>query len=204
MPRVTAAHEQAVRQRIVRAATDVFAELGFRRATIQDVVRKSGLSVGAVYNHFKSKEELFLVVCLSEAEHEKAELDLAVSGSQTVRERLKAAAEFAVREATGEDMKGVLLHAWSDASESPELRELLSERRAEMSRFTADVLDEAVGSGELPDWIDTRGIAAAFVTLVDGMTVQASLEDGASAVDARRQVLALLELLLAAPKTRPA
>ena len=55
MPRVSAAREQEVRDRIVRAALAVFAEHGFHRATMQDVVRASGLSVGAIYTYFKRK-----------------------------------------------------------------------------------------------------------------------------------------------------
>ncbi len=54
MPRVSAQHEQAVRDRIVRAAIGVFAEHGFHRATMQDIVRKSGLSVGALHSHLES------------------------------------------------------------------------------------------------------------------------------------------------------
>ena len=62
MPRVSAAHEQEIRERIVSAAIRVFTERGYG-ATIQDVVRDSGLSVGAIYTYFKSKEELFLECC---------------------------------------------------------------------------------------------------------------------------------------------
>src|SRR5215467_13409091 len=58
MPRVSHEHEQAVRDRIVRAALQVFAERGFHRATMQDIVRQSGLSVGAIYTNFKSKSDL--------------------------------------------------------------------------------------------------------------------------------------------------
>ncbi len=47
--------------------------MGYQRATIQDVVRASGLSVGAVYTHFRNKEELFLVACACEVEAQKAE-----------------------------------------------------------------------------------------------------------------------------------
>ena len=56
MPRVSAQHEQAVRDRIVRAAIEVFAEHGFHRATMQDIVRKSGLSVGAIYTSLRRLE----------------------------------------------------------------------------------------------------------------------------------------------------
>jgi AcrR family transcriptional regulator len=48
MPRVSAAHEQGVRDRIVSAALRVFGEDGFHGATMQDVVRESGLSIGAI------------------------------------------------------------------------------------------------------------------------------------------------------------
>ena len=63
MPRISAAHEQQVRERIIRAAVEVFAEKGYHRATIADVVQRSGLSVGAIYTHFKGKDALFLQSC---------------------------------------------------------------------------------------------------------------------------------------------
>ena len=63
MPRISAAHEQQVRDRIIQAAVTVFSEKGYHRATISDVVQRSGLSVGAIYTYFRSKEELFLHGC---------------------------------------------------------------------------------------------------------------------------------------------
>ena len=49
----------ANRQAILDAARDVFSELGFETATVRDIVRRSGLSVGAFYNYYRSKEEVF-------------------------------------------------------------------------------------------------------------------------------------------------
>jgi AcrR family transcriptional regulator len=48
VPRVSAAHEQDVRDRILAAAIRVFGEKGYHTSTIADVVRESGLSVGAI------------------------------------------------------------------------------------------------------------------------------------------------------------
>ena len=59
MPRISAAHEQEVRDRIVAAAVRVFSDKGFHSSTIADVCRESGLSVGAIYTYFPSKEALF-------------------------------------------------------------------------------------------------------------------------------------------------
>src|SRR5215467_11032530 len=51
--------KQANRQAILEAAWAVFRELGFEAATVRDIIRRTGLSVGAFYNYYRSKEEVF-------------------------------------------------------------------------------------------------------------------------------------------------
>lgn len=48
----------ANRQAILDAARAVFRELGFEAATVRDIIRRTGLSVGAFYNYYRSKEEV--------------------------------------------------------------------------------------------------------------------------------------------------
>src|SRR5579864_5981560 len=48
----------ANRQAILDAAREVFRELGFETATVRDIIRRTGLSVGAFYNYYRSKEEV--------------------------------------------------------------------------------------------------------------------------------------------------
>jgi AcrR family transcriptional regulator len=205
MPRVTVAHEQAVRQRIVDAAIKVFGEVGYGRATIQDVVRASGLSVGAVYTHFKNKEELFLVACSCEVEAQKADLRLRLAELGSVTDRLRTAIDFAVDSAVfGVNERSVRAHAWMVAEESPDLRQILRDRRTEMVAFSRLVLQEALVRGELPGWIDADAIASAFVTLIDGFMIRAIEAGNLSVEDARDEAYSLLELLLAAPPAMPA
>ena len=49
--------EQTV-EKILDAAERLFAEKGYAHTTLQDVIDATGLSKGAVYHHFKSKEEI--------------------------------------------------------------------------------------------------------------------------------------------------
>ena len=49
----------ANRQTILDAAREVFSELGFDAATVRDIIRRTNLSVGAFYNYYRSKEEVF-------------------------------------------------------------------------------------------------------------------------------------------------
>lgn len=56
------AKTDATQQRILDAATDVFAARGFTAATMADVVASSGASIGSIYHHFGGKKELFLAI----------------------------------------------------------------------------------------------------------------------------------------------
>ncbi|MFC8043616.1 TetR/AcrR family transcriptional regulator [Nocardia sp. NPDC057353] len=58
MPRVSEEHLERRRQQIVEAAQRCFARKGFHQTSMQDVFAESGLSAGAVYRYFKSKDEL--------------------------------------------------------------------------------------------------------------------------------------------------
>ena len=91
MPRVSQQHEQEVRDRIVRAALAVFAERGFHRATMQDIVRASGLSVGAIYTYFKSKSDLILAGCDLITDQELAQLGDRLASVTGYRDRIAAA-----------------------------------------------------------------------------------------------------------------
>ena len=50
------------RERILRVATEEFADNGFEHTSIQQIARKSGISVGSVYKYFENKEMLFTTV----------------------------------------------------------------------------------------------------------------------------------------------
>ena len=49
--------EQTV-EKILNAAAALFAEKGYAHTTLQDIIDATGLSKGAVYHHFQSKEEI--------------------------------------------------------------------------------------------------------------------------------------------------
>ena len=50
------------KRKILAAAGEVFAQKGYDAATMQDITEKCGLSKGAIYHHYKSKEEIMLAL----------------------------------------------------------------------------------------------------------------------------------------------
>src|SRR6266478_1289143 len=56
------ARSRDTRQRLLEAAGEVFAERGFRDATIQDICRRADANIAAVHYHFADKERLYRTV----------------------------------------------------------------------------------------------------------------------------------------------
>ncbi len=50
-------------RRILDTAEQLFIEKGYDRASLQDIIEATGLSKGAIYHHFTSKEDIFYSVC---------------------------------------------------------------------------------------------------------------------------------------------
>jgi TetR/AcrR family transcriptional regulator, transcriptional repressor of aconitase len=62
MPKVSAAHRESRRDQITDAAVRSFAAKGFQRASMADIIAESGLSAGAIYGHFESKQQIAIAV----------------------------------------------------------------------------------------------------------------------------------------------
>jgi AcrR family transcriptional regulator len=203
MPRVSQEHEQEVRDRIVRAALQVFGERGFHRATMQDIVRESGLSVGAIYTYFKSKSDLILAGCDLITDQELAQLGARLATVTGYRDRIAAAIGYwfdnLAVEQTHRGSGFLILQAWAEAETDPAIREMLLRRRRETVTSIVLVLQEGVMRGELPAWLDVASVSQALSALLDGMLIEAA-EEGAAyrRSDHERRILSLLETLLAA------
>ena len=203
MPRVSQAHEQEVRDRIVRAALEVFGEHGFHRATMQDIVRASGLSVGAIYTYFKSKDELFLECCDLMTGGGLEALGSMLAGKETTAERLATAVAFYIDSIDQAPEGGpglvTLVQAWAAAEGEPRLRDMLRRRRERLVGAGQLLLREGVARGELPAWLDVDATARGYIALLDGLLLE-RIEAGDSyrPADLERQARAILDAVLAA------
>jgi AcrR family transcriptional regulator len=204
MPRVSAAHEQQVRDRIVRAALGVFNERGYHRATMQDVVRASGLSVGAIYTYFAGKDELFLAACVLSMDQGFGELGDRLGRGGTTAEKLAIAVGFFIDGIDPIDVgtpgsATYLVQAWAEAGQSETVRETLVRRREQIAAVGQILIREGIVRGELPAWLDVEAAALGYSALLDGLLLQ-RIEEGDRwrREDAERRAFAVLELLIAA------
>ncbi len=53
-------------QRILNAASDLIVHFGYDKTTVSDIANEAGISKGAIYLHYKSKDELFEALLIRE------------------------------------------------------------------------------------------------------------------------------------------
>jgi AcrR family transcriptional regulator len=68
MPRVPEAYIESRRRDIILAARRAFLEQGMHEATMAEIAREAGITPGAIYRYFPSKEELAHACCSENAD----------------------------------------------------------------------------------------------------------------------------------------
>ena len=154
MPKVTQAHLDARRQQIVAAARVRFAESGFARTSIADIVAESGLSTGAVYSYFKSKEQLVIAVCEQGNEALPAALTAEAVTAFLEHVRLRARDQAHAR---------LVTQIYAEAAISPELAAVVDGQLAALRAAVAALV---------PGQRAREAIAEAFVALCVGYSTQ--------------------------------
>lgn len=142
---------QRTRDRLIAAAGEVIAEKGFQAATLDEIAARAGLTKGAVYDNFSSKDQLFMALVLKASRERLERFKWPTDRSGTVRERLRrlgeavaADAPAAVREAPlrAEFLLYTLTHE--------EMRRLMPEQAALRMRVVQARLLELFSPEELP------------------------------------------------------
>lgn len=74
---------------IIEAAEGLFSEKGFKSTTVQEISERLELSKGTIYLYFKSKEELYLSVCIKGVAGFGDDLEAAAESAQGPEDRIK-------------------------------------------------------------------------------------------------------------------
>jgi len=176
MPKVSDAHLAARREQIVDAAMTRFAEGGFHSTGMAEVIAATGLSAGAVYRYFPSKEALIQaiveerVLANAAAAFERI-LDEGVDDPVVaVSAALGIVDVVSARE--GVDVTRVAVQAWGEALRNPDILAVAQGAYAQMRGYLAAVARRAQEHGRLGSEADPDEIAKTMLSLVMGYLIQ--------------------------------
>jgi AcrR family transcriptional regulator len=182
MPRVVPEYKEEAKTRILTAANQVFGEKGYRQATMDDVAKKLGVSKGALYLYFASKEELFEAICRTEP---LAFKKILYSSFSENKNPLESAGEFfdEMLKHYGSN-SGLSFEIFSEASHNPSLRRVLKKTQDEYAATLMNYLEEGRKMGFIDRDLDLRFLTYALIGLWNG--IETLIVSGLPASEARQ------------------
>jgi TetR/AcrR family transcriptional regulator, transcriptional repressor of aconitase len=179
MPKVTQQHRDARREQILAAARRCFLRDGFHATSMQDLFAEAGLSSGAVYSYFASKDDMIVAIA-EENMRGVTEMIAAVATQDPGRPAGAVLADIMdmVRARDAQDGLGKLtVIVWSEALRNPSLAARFTDMVAQIRASLAEVIEQSPPAG-----VPADTLAATLVCLVPGYLLQLAIL-GPAAVD---------------------
>lgn len=163
------ARAQITRESILRAAGVVFSTSTYSAATLADVIKEAGVTQGALYFHFDSKQELAVEVV--KRQHEislSAGTRLLERGTPGIESMVMLSSELARQIMTDPIVRGGLRLS----TESPELfPEFASRPYLDWIAACEKFLHRAIGEGHVSSTVDTSALARFIISSFTGVQV---------------------------------
>ena len=149
--------EDRIRQRLIAAAAEVFAEKGYDRAGVAEIARRAGYTTGAIYGRFSGKAQLLLAAIDAHSDSELDQLFNEHRFEGKVTDILTTVGSHLV---THEEMgnNALLLEAFVAARRDPEVRELLQRSLDLRGDRLADLVAEAQSTGAIDPALDAEAV----------------------------------------------
>ena len=179
MPKISEEKRQARRDQILAASWRCFSRRGIHSTSMDDIVRESNLSFGAVYIYYKSKDELILAAFSSAFKEMRARLAPILTAEDPyplpvlVREIAKIISSHAHRD--GLNFGVAFLMGWSEAQNNAKLREIIVGGQLAYREALATVVRKWQKRGDIPAKGKPENIAKVLLSFFLGFIVQSAL-----------------------------
>jgi AcrR family transcriptional regulator len=198
-------------ERLLDAALETFAEIGFAAASVEDICRRGGFTRGAFYSSFRTKDELFEALFVRETARNFAHAEEQLVGLEDEANPVTAAVERCLGTFRS-DRTWVLVHTEYalHASRHPEAAAALRRHAELVHRRLTELIQAASARLGIALTVPAHRLARIVLALHDGVVIREVLggparsgsAEGRAASDLERT--ALLLLLRSATAAQPA
>lgn len=179
----------------LRRAMEVFWAQGYDGTSMSDLIAAMNVNSPSIYAAFGSKEALFREAVALYRATEGGRIWSAMTTAPSARAAIKSVLRASAEEFTRPGKPHgclVVLGALHADDENEAVHQELQALRAENTKMLLQRLKRGVAEGELPEGPNWRAVAAFYITVQQGMSIQA--RDGAS----RKALLAIADCAMAA------
>jgi AcrR family transcriptional regulator len=173
MPKISQAQRDARQRQILDAALGCFSENGFHQTGMADIVKRSGLSHGAVYLYFQSKDDIIEALAV-DRHRQEAILSAVVTAEDpiaTLRALVRAYALW-LSDPRAEQTRRVSVNGWSEALRNERVLAGVIEGIDVPRRMITDLIERAQSKGLWSRDVSPDAVARTLVALFQGFLLQ--------------------------------
>jgi TetR/AcrR family transcriptional repressor of uid operon len=190
MPKLSDEQQEERRARILDAAERCFARTGFHRTTMQDICKEAGVSPGALYIWFSSKEALIAGIAARNRDEVLASF-AALADADDFVAGMAQVMETCILNQPRE--KSVLcLEIGAEATRNPAVAETLARFDETVCAALTELLDKAQREGRITPKMPVEDLAQAMHVIADGLFWRRAVQPDFDAATAGRSLLALV------------
>jgi AcrR family transcriptional regulator len=185
------------RDRLIRATQEAIRDVGLPATTAREIVGRASANLASIPYHFGTKDALVAEALVAEARELVAPVLTLLARDRPAAERASEAVAMLneLFEASRQRVP-VYLAALAAAPHTPDVRRGLGSLWADLRARLAEDIARQLEEGTLPHWVSPPAMAAAILSLVNGVIVASVIDpDGP---DHRAVAAQFLALLLAA------
>jgi AcrR family transcriptional regulator len=162
-PRKPQERTAITRDLLLSAAEQVFARVGYEKAQVEEIAVAAGFSKGALYAHFKSKEELFLALYEKKTAGYQAKLRNALDSAPTREAKIDAFRKFYIDLSKEKDWALIVLEVKLLIRRHPAARKRLRQIDEHVGDSIERALTRLFGNSSLAAGEALGGIFSALV-----------------------------------------
>jgi AcrR family transcriptional regulator len=167
---------EAVRRRLLDAALEVFAERGFDHASLDEVAEAAGLTKGAIYSNFASKDDLFFAMMtdqvLNRIEIVRGALAAGVSDTHA-EQALYDVGRLLTQEITEQrEWQLVFLDFWRRAVRDDDVRAQFVAHRRALRAAIADGVEKILEQVPNPGELTVEDVVTVVLALSNGLAIE--------------------------------
>ncbi len=167
---------EITRERLLNAALAAIAVNGYAATGVAEICQRAGVSKGAFYHHFESKQALFMALLgrwLSEIETEPLRLQGHAPTAAARILRMVEAAGHVFQSAAGQ--LPIILEFWAEASRDPAIRPAVVEPYHRFRALFSGIIAAGTAEGSFAP-VDPQVAAQALLSLAVGVMLQGMLD----------------------------
>jgi AcrR family transcriptional regulator len=167
MPKVVPEYKEEAKARILETATEIFLKNGFKKTKMTEIARRLGVSKGALYQYFSSKDELLMEVLKFGVQFSRSSVFTNMQLEQLPLLSTKEYFDKMIHSSAQVDKLGVEIA--SLALHNPDLMKEVRVFYLDEINIVQDFFERAKKEGVIKPDVDTRVLAVSILSFRSGL-----------------------------------